>query len=250
MRPTQPRRDAPLKPLPRFSGLPGHFWAHIRLVSERLGYSVRRGPRGAEAPALRSYAVRDLSDCLEAVGLRSDHVIQPDNGRATDYGRLLADYLNERRDFLTQQVRPSLMTRDEARSEFERLRARLDPKCPLPMNKQKGDKRHHAYPSPVDPDAVWEIKEFYGTTTFGSRVADGVYETMLDGLELRQARNESNRRLRHYLILDDRFTWWDCGRSYLCRVVDLLHMGLVDEVLFGREVLTRWPRIVAEWPER
>ena len=31
--------------------------------------------------------------------------------------------------------------------------------------------------------ALWEIKEYYYTTTFGSRVADGVYETLLDGLE-------------------------------------------------------------------
>ena len=38
----------------------------------------------------------------------------------------------------------------------------------------------------MDPLAVWEIKEYYYTTTFGSRVADGVYETLLDGMELRE----------------------------------------------------------------
>lgn len=41
-----------------------------------------------------------------------------------------------------------------------------------------------AFPSPVNPVAVWEIKEYYYTTTFGSRVADGVYESLLDGMEL------------------------------------------------------------------
>jgi len=30
-----------------------------------------------------------------------------------------------------------------------------------------------AFPSVVNPIAVWEIKEYYYTTTFGSRVADG-----------------------------------------------------------------------------
>jgi hypothetical protein len=95
---------------------------------------------------------------------------------------------------------------------------------------------------------VWEVKEYYGTTTFGSRVADGVYETMLDGLELMELDANEGRKIRHYLMVDDRFTWWDCGRSYLCRIVDMLHVGLVDEVLFGREVLRRWPRIVKEWP--
>ena len=39
-----------------------------------------------------------------------------------------------------------------------------------------------AFPSAVNPIAIWEIKEYYYTTTFGSRVADGVYETLLDGV--------------------------------------------------------------------
>lgn len=104
-----------------------------------------------------------------------------------------------------------------------------------------------AYPSIVDPVAVWEVKEYYGTRTFGSRVADGVYETMLDGYEFEELAEHERREIKHYLIVDDYFTWWDCGRSYLCRIVDMLHMGLVDEVLFGREVLSRWPEIVKSW---
>ena len=47
--------------------------------------------------------------------------------------------------------------------------------------------------------------------------------------------------VKHYLMVDDYFTWWDCGRSYLCRVIDMLHMGYVDEVLFGREVADACP---------
>jgi len=27
----------------------------------------------------------------------------------------------------------------------------------------------------------------------------------------------------------------------------MLHMGYLDEALFGREVLTEWPRIVRSW---
>lgn len=39
-----------------------------------------------------------------------------------------------------------------------------------------------------------EIKEYYYTTTFGSRVAGGVYETLLDGMELDElAQNEGVR---------------------------------------------------------
>ncbi|MEX0715358.1 MAG: hypothetical protein WD066_02160 [Planctomycetaceae bacterium] len=103
-----------------------------------------------------------------------------------------------------------------------------------------------AFPGPVNPVAVWDIKEYYYTTTFGSRVADGVYESLLDGMELEELRGQGTD-VKHYLMIDDYFTWWNCGRSYLCRIVDMLHMGYVDEALFGAEVVDRLPQLVAEW---
>ena len=104
-----------------------------------------------------------------------------------------------------------------------------------------------AFPGTVNPVAVWEIKEYYYTTTFGSRVADGVYETLLDGLELEELRTEEHIDIKHYLMVDSHYTWWVSGKSYLCRIVDMLHMGYVDDVLFGREVVTELPRIVRQW---
>ncbi|HEX5733361.1 MAG TPA: hypothetical protein VF131_11055 [Blastocatellia bacterium] len=104
-----------------------------------------------------------------------------------------------------------------------------------------------AFTSTVNPIAVWEIKEYYYTTTFGSRVADGVYETLLDGMELEELREHEVKDIKHYLMIDAHYTWWDCGRSYLCRIMDMLHMGYVDEVLFGYEVIERLPALVKEW---
>lgn len=113
-----------------------------------------------------------------------------------------------------------------------------------------------AFPGPVDPLAVWEIKEYYYTTTFGSRVADGVYETLLDGMELEElgaalrelARlDERPAHIQHLLMVDAHYTWWVKGRSYLCRIIDMLHMGYVDEVLFGKEIVARLPEIVSGW---
>jgi len=48
-------------------------------------------------------------------------------------------------------------------------------------------------------------------------------------------------------MADAKFTWWDCGKSYLCRLIDMLHMGYVDEILFGKEVLEGVPRLAKEW---
>ena len=107
-----------------------------------------------------------------------------------------------------------------------------------------------AFPSAVNPVAVWEIKEYYHTTTFGSRVADGVYETLLDGMELEEMHDETGVQVDHVLMVDAHYTWWDCGRAYLCRMIDMLHMGYVDEILFGCEIEDRLPAMVSEWVAR
>ena len=92
---------------------------------------------------------------------------------------------------------------------------------------------------------MWEIKEYYYATTFGSRVADGVYETQLDGYEFRDISQRSGKPITHVFFLDAYKTWWEDGKSYLCRIIDILNSGLVDEVIVGREVFNRWPELLA-----
>jgi len=64
-----------------------------------------------------------------------------------------------------------------------------------------------AFPSSINPVAIWEIKEYYYTTTFGSRVADGIYESLLDGLELEELKEHENIDVKHYLMVDAHDTW-------------------------------------------
>jgi hypothetical protein len=252
-----------------------------------LGYSSKKDG------SIKSYRIAEIVDSLKSVNLRTDHLINSAN-TITPEGSLLINYFQYRADVLSKHVEPNLMTRDQARLEFEQLMKTFTPTVHLPFNKQKGDKKHYAYltgiinmltektlngihfdanprklvvisknqkplrtfsrwydgvyPSTTDPLAIWEIKEYYGTTTFGSRVADGVYETMLDGKELEELHITEDIDIKHYLFVDDYLTWWQCGKSYLCRIIDMLHEGLVDEVLFGREALTRWPEIISSWP--
>ena len=101
-----------------------------------------------------------------------------------------------------------------------------------------------AYPSIVNPLLVWEIKEYYYATTFGSRVADGVYETQLDGFEFKELYERTGKKVYHVLFIDAYRTWWIQGKSYLCRLIDAMNSGVVDEVIVGREVLTRWPELL------
>ena len=215
------------------------------------------------------------------------------DGNGTELAVSLQGYFQHRAEILNDYVEPRLMDATRARNTFENLRSQLAPRCPLPMNKQKGAMRAHnfltcivnmmiesgirglpcnydprrlttltqgekpartlsrrldgCFPGTVNPLAVWEIKEYYYTTTFGSRVADGVYETLLDGYEIAEARDTLGLDIQHLLIVDAYHTWWKLGRSYLCRIIDMLHMGYVDEVLFGYETVERLPEIVSGW---
>jgi hypothetical protein len=275
-----------VKPDQRFQKQPKNFWANVRTISQRLGYTDRA--QGViKVPSLAT-----MREALVALGLESNHLFSAD-GEPTALGRNIKDYFEFRADVLNNVVEPLLMTVEQAARLFAKQKQRLRPSCPIPMNKQKGEKKTVAYftalvnmlveanangypcdydprelttitaqgvplrtlprrvdgafPSAVNPVAVWEIKEYYYTTTFGSRVADGVYETLLDGMELEELREHEKINVKHYLMVDAHYTWWECGKSYLCRIVDMLHMSYVDEVLFGREVVAEMPRIVKEW---
>jgi hypothetical protein len=275
-----------MKPDQRFLGLPKAFWANVRTISQHVGYTVR-GIGHIKVPSLA-----DIVSAFADIGLTTAHIAN-EKGLLTPLGQRLLAYFRYRADVLNDFVEPRLMDEHQARQCFEQMLGKRKGLCPIPMNKQKGNKRtpafltgmvnmlihansdglpcdydprglttvtrngeplrtlarrvDGAFPHVVNPVAVWEIKEYYYTTTFGSRVADGVYETLLDGMELEELREHEAVDVKHYLIIDARYTWWDCGRSYLCRIIDMLHMGYVDEVLFGREVMERLPALVKEW---
>lgn len=102
-----------------------------------------------------------------------------------------------------------------------------------------------ALPGLLNPVAIWEIKEYWGVTGGGSKMSDAIYECQLVGQELRAFEDLHGIHVRHYVFLDGR-AQWSARRSDLRRAIDLLCMGLINELIVGREVLTEWPRIVRE----
>lgn len=270
-----------MKPDPRFLAQPLEFWAHVKSISQQLGYTDKATKQ------IKVHSIPSMVVALQKLGLQTQHLVD------TNLGAELEAYFLHRAIALNEQVQHDLMNKAQAEAVFTELRERLKPTRALTMNKQKGDKQNHAFltgivnmlleselggrsvdynpkslvtitrsgmpyrtlsrrfdgcfPSTVNPQAVWEIKEYYNTKTFGSRVADGVYETLLDGLELQELHGSAGVHVEHYLFIDDHFTWWQCGKSYLCRIVDMMHMGLLKEAIFGREALTRVPAIVQGW---
>jgi len=266
------------------------FWANIKIINQKVGYVRRRSKKfpkgGFTIPTVDEIKIKFKENNF-------DYSKLVDGDKFTELGKLIINYMEYRAFLLSQKVEPLLMNQPEAQKIFYDLKKQLNPSCPLPMNKQKKEKKDFAFltgiinmlieqaiggipcdydprilttitkdkfpirsmsrrvdgafPSPINPKAIWEIKEYYYTTTFGSRVADGVYETQLDGWELLEINKSLGLGVEHYLIVDSHYTWWGMGKSYLCRLIDAIHMGLVTEVIFGKEALTRIPIIAKSW---
>lgn len=274
-----------MRPDDRFLLQPQVFWANIRTISQEVGYT-QRSTRQIKIPTWAEIetAFRHLG--LTTKHLRTSAGTTPLGQAMEDYYVYRAQALNEQvqhslMDGPEARARlDELLTRVTPRIPLAMNKQKGDKAGPSPLTNAVNlliaeaigddpcdfDPRElttftrdeapvrtlarrvdGAYPATVNPIAIWEIKEYYHTTTFGSRVADGIYETLLDGLELEELRKEEGIDCEHYLFVDSHYTWWGMGRSYLCRMIDIMHMGYVDEVVFGKEVYERLPDIAAAW---
>ena len=215
-----------MRPDGRFRNQPKTFWAHVRSLSEALGYTERG------TGTIKVHGLSKIRAGLTYLGLNTNHVLD-NRGRPTEFGKRLADYYEYRASVLNTFVEPRLMDAEDARHLFDEVRARCKPPASiLPLNKQKGEKKTHAFltglvnmmiherspelpvtfdprflttvtrdgeplrtlarrvdgacPGVVNPIAIWEIKEYWGKTKGGSKMSDAVYECHLVGRELRE----------------------------------------------------------------
>lgn len=121
---------------------PPEFWAYVRTISQEIGYTATRIDKETKIKT-KSILVPSRSDVLKAftkLGL-SLSAIENEAGELTAFGKTLFDYFSYRSDIITNFVRSHLMDKDEAEAVFYSLFDNLNPQCPLPMNKQKGDKK-------------------------------------------------------------------------------------------------------------
>lgn len=275
-----------MKPNQRFLHQPKSFWANVRTISQLVGYTVKYA-QSVKVPHKEEIQRAFASVDLGTTHLFNSGGHPTETGESLlAYFEYRAQVLNEyvrpllmdadrasrvykklrgRKSFVVPVVQnkqtgdkkaPAYFTgiiNTIIESSLGKLTFDHDPRALTTITSNGAPLRtlarrvDGAFPRAVNPIAIWEIKEYYYTTTFGSRVADGVYESLLDGLELEELRTSEGIDIKHYLMLDGYFTWWECGRSYLCRIVDMLHMGYIDEGLFGYEVVERLPILVQSW---
>ena len=266
-----------MKAFKKFQREDQSFWFLIRFISERLGYTDKK--KGI----VKSYAKEDVEKLCykENISVSPDQLV-----KAVDYCKMRADLLNdtvsnnlmdvdEAKDVFEQlsssgefHSKPIMNKQKNEKKNINYLAAIVtmlaektlggtDEFNPDPhgliylLNNQKiigsSSRRFDgAYPSIYNPEIVWEIKEYYYTTTFGSRIADAVYESELDGYEFNEIYNRTGQHVFHVVFIDSHFTFWGKGKSYLCRFIDTLNMGLIDELIIGKEVITRWPQVLKD----
>ncbi len=121
-----------------FLDLPNNFWALVRLVSQEVGYTDRK------TKDVRVPSIEDIVPKLENFDIDYDRWSQI-KAKNENFGNLLHDYFTYRADILNQYVQPRLMDAERAKATFESHRKRLNPSCPLPMNKQKREKKAPSY---------------------------------------------------------------------------------------------------------
>lgn len=266
------------------------FWSNVKVISQFVGYTKDK--------QVKVPTIAEIKAELANKGMSFSHIVNS-QGHLTEMGEKLIAYFQYRADILNNVVKPLLMSVNEAAQMFiqcyKDLYENMNLNCPIPLNKQKGEKKAPAFFTAIinmiveanieglecnfnplglttvtqngmplrifsrrvdgafnrviNPIAIWEIKEYYYTETFGSRVADGIYETLVDGMEFEELRENTDLNIKHYLMVDGFTTWWRDGKPYLCRIIDMLHNGYIDEVLVGREVVDRLPFLVKEWVE-
>lgn len=106
-----------------------------------------------------------------------------------------------------------------------------------------------AIPALVDPVLVWEIKEYWGTTSGGSKMSDAVYECALVGREIRDFEKRAGLDIGHAVLVDGQ-EQWASRKSDLLRLCDLYYQGLIDALIVGREVETEWQPFVRAMVEK
>ena len=117
-----------MRPIERFLRKPKSFWASVRSLSQKIGYS--------KGNTIIVPSVRRMATAFNDLGLDPSRIMV--GGKPTQLAQELVDYFTERARVLVHHVEPRLMDAAEAQALFEQLREELNPTCPIPMTSRRG----------------------------------------------------------------------------------------------------------------
>lgn len=91
----------------RFLGQPLDFWANIKLISQKGGYTDRKTKQ------IKAHTLEEIKSAYESNQLDHSRVINANNN-FTEFGKLIHSYLQHRSDSLRLHIEPNLMKLAEA----------------------------------------------------------------------------------------------------------------------------------------
>lgn len=98
-----------MKPSKDFVNLSKDFWANIRSISQKSGYTERNTRR------IKIPATEEIKTVFTDLDLTCRHLID-DNDKLTPQGIKVIDYFKYRADILNNYVEPRLMDADKAKN--------------------------------------------------------------------------------------------------------------------------------------
>src|SRR4051794_26865988 len=106
----------------RFLNLPLEFWANIKFISQKAGYTDKKTNQ------IKVHTIDEIKRAYKSNELDYSKIVNNDNV-LTEYGDLITSYLKHRSDVLNSEVKPRLMEVKEAKALFEELKEKYNPTC-------------------------------------------------------------------------------------------------------------------------
>ncbi len=114
-----------MKPEEQFLRQPKHFWAHVRTISQQLGYTHRNTSQ------IKIPTISEIASGLHNLGLQTKHIVS-ENEQPTAFTQTLLAYFEYRANILNNFAQQHLMRVEQAQALFNELFEKLQPHCPYP----------------------------------------------------------------------------------------------------------------------
>src|SRR4051794_7191500 len=102
-----------MRPNPLFQGLDKSFWAHIRSLSQELGYTART------TGTIKVPSLSEILKTMRALELLDDHLVK--DGNPTEFAEKVLAYFEFRANILNNTVQHQLMDVTAAKAMYDRL---------------------------------------------------------------------------------------------------------------------------------
>src|SRR6185369_6056687 len=98
----------------KFTKKSSRFWAVVKIVSEKIGYSERVGKD--KVSGMKRYTFEDIRNTFNKLEMPIEYCFV--NDKPTSECVSVLEYLNYRADLIENVIRPLLMDREEAKKAY------------------------------------------------------------------------------------------------------------------------------------